>query len=447
MLDKSVALDLAEALLGAARRHGADAADAVVHGSLAHGISVRLGKLEDVERSESSSAGLRVFCGQRSATIATSDFTPAGIDALAARAVAMARAAPEDSYAGLAPADALAAGPFPDLDLSDGLEPRPEDLRDLALETEDAARAIPGVTNSEGASASVAGGVVALATSNGFAGSYSGGSHSLGVSTIAGEGARMQRDHASRSARHRADMPPPAEVGRLAGERTVARLDPDTLPSGPTTVVFDPRVGASLVGHLIAAMSAPAIARRASFLVGKLGEQLFAPGVALVEDPLKPRGLRSRPFDGEGLATRRRAWIEDGRVTGWLSNVASARQLGIALTGNAARGTGVPGVGAANLDFAPGAQSRDELVADIREGVLITELIGQGVNLTTGDYSRGAAGFRIVGGEIAGPVSGFTIAGNLLQMFGTMRPANDIEGWRAVNVPSLRIEDMVVAGA
>lgn len=438
----------AEALVAAARRAGADAADAVGRASVSHGVGVRLGALEDLDRSESVEAGLRVFVGRRSASVSTAELSSAAFTELATRAVAMARHAPEDPYAGLAPAEALARAPFADLDIADPADPSPETLRERALEAEDAARAVARVTNSEGGTATASRAVAALVTSNGFAQAYEGAAHALSASVIAGEGGAMQRDYASRSARHLADLPSPAETGRIAGERAVARLGPGSLASGPMPVVFDPRVSSSLVVHLLGAMGAPAIARKASFLAGREGERLFPAGLRIVDDPLRARGLRSRPFDGEGVACARRLLVDGGRLTGWLTNVASAAQLGLPLTGHAARGGGGggPGVSATNVDLEGGTGTVEDLIADIREGVLVDYLIGQGVNPVTGDYSRGAAGRRIVNGRIEGPVAGFTIAGNLLAMFAGLRAAGDLERWRPVNAPTLRVEGMTVAG-
>ncbi|MGN3974393.1 TldD/PmbA family protein [Tsuneonella sp. SYSU-LHT278] len=446
-MNYSALLDAAEALVAAARRHGADAADAVGRASVSRGVAVRLGALEDVDASEGREVGLRAFVGRRSASVSSADLSAAGIEELAERAVAMARLAPEDPYAGIAPAEALASGSFPDLAIADSAEPTPEDLRAKALEVEDAARTVHGVTNSEGGSASATRAHAALVTSAGFAGHYGGTAFSLSASVIAGEGEGMQRDYAMRSARHAADLPKAADVGRLAGERAVARLTPASVRSGAVPVVFDRRVSASLVGHLIGAIGAPSIARKASFLAGREHEVLFAPGIRIVEDPLKARGLRSRPFDGEGIACMPRTLVEEGRVTGWLTNVASAAQLGLPLTGHASRGgSGAPGVGTSNVDLHAGEETLSELIADIADGVLVDYLIGQGVNPVTGDYSRGAAGRRIVNGRIEGPVAGFTIAGNLLAMFAGMRVANDAESWRAINAPSLRVDGMTVAG-
>jgi len=447
MLTPSEATDRAHDLVMRARKAGADAADAVYSASSSESIQIRLGKLEDVERSEGEHIGLRVFVGKCSASIGSSDLSGDALDELAARAVAMARAAPEDQYAGLAPQDMLASGPFLDLDLVDPVEPGVHDLRAMAEEAEDAARAVPGVTNSEGGGASAGQGVFALATSHGFAAGYGSTSHSISTSVVAGDGADKQRDHAWRQAHHAADMPGAAELGQLAGTRTVARLNPGKLKSGPMSVMLDPRVSGTLIGHLLGAISGSSIARRSSFLLDKLGEQIFAPGIMLVEDPHRPRGLRSRAFDGEGLPTHGRNLVEDGRLTGWLMDSASARQLGERPTGHAARGGGgAPGVSVGNVHLEPGPLSPAALMADIRDGVYITELIGQGVNGVTGDYSRGASGFRIVNGEIAEPVAEFTIAGNLLAMFAALTPANDLEWYRAVNVPTLRVDGMIIAG-
>ena len=269
----------------------------------------------------------------------------------------------------------------------------------------------------------------------------------LSASVIAGEGSAMQRDYAYRSAHHFADLLSPAEIGQQAGERAVQRLHPGRLKSGTMPVVFDPRVGGSLIGHLAGAISGNAIARRASFLLGKDLAQVFAPGITIADDPLRLRGLSSRPFDGEGLPTAPRELVADGRLTGWLMDSAAARQLGAAPTGHAVRGAGgAPGVSPSNLHLAAGSLSVAELIADIAEGVLVTELIGSGLNAVTGDYSRGASGFRIVNGELAGPVAEFTIAGNLIAMFAALIPANDLEWYRNVNVPTIRIDGMMIAG-
>lgn len=447
MLTPLQAQERAQALIERARKAGADAADAVYIADASESVSVRLGRLEDVERSESEHIGLRVFVGRRSASIGSSDLSDDALAELAARALAMAQGAPEDPYAGLAPEELLFKGPFPDLELVDGGEPSPQELRALAEEAEDAARAIAGVTNSEGAGASSGGAVMALATSHGFAGAYAATSRSISASVVAGEGGAMQRDYAHRMARHREDLIAPSDIGRQAGERAVARLNPGRMKSGPAPVVLDPRVGGSLIGHLLGAMSGASIARRSSFLIGRLEEQLFDSAVRIVDDPLRLRGFRSRPFDGEGLRTAPRDIVRDGRITGWLMECASARQLGLAPTGHAGRGGGgAPGVSPGNLHLAAGSVSVAELIADIEDGVYVTELIGHGVNGVTGDYSRGASGYRIVKGEIAGPVAEFTVAGNLVDMFRAMTPADDLEWYRTINVPTIRVDGMTIAG-
>ncbi|MCJ2182074.1 TldD/PmbA family protein [Novosphingobium sp. 1949] len=447
MLSPQQAQDRAQDLVERARRAGADAADAIYAANASEGIQIRLGKLEDVERSESEHIALRVFAGKRSASIGSSDLSPAALDELAERAIAMARLAPEDAYAGLAPAERLSHAPWPELDMIDPAEPTPQTLRALAEEGEDAARAVAGVTNSDGASASAGRGVFALATSHGFSGGYASTNHSISVSVVAGEGQAKQRDNAWRQAHHAHDLPSAAEIGTLAGTRAVGRLNPGRVKSGPLPVVFDPRVAGTLVGHLLGAISGSAIARRSSFLLDKLGAQIFRPGTVIGEDSHRPRGLRSRPFDGEGLPTRTGNLVEDGRITGWLLDSASARQLGLEPTGHAARsGGGSPSVSVGNVHLGAGTLSPSELMADIKDGIYVTELIGQGVNGVTGDYSRGASGFRIVDGQLAGPVAELTVAGNLLAMFAELTPANDLEWYRAINVPTLRIDGMTVAG-
>ena len=446
MLSEQQALERAQMLVSAALDAGADAADALYAGGAATEISVRLGKLEDAGRSEGEEIGLRLFVGQRSASVSSSALAPELLRDLAERAVAMAKAAPEDPYAGLAPQERLMTGPAPALDLDDGGAQGPEALREAALAAEDAARAVPGVSNSEGGGASTGRSVVALATSTGFGGSYTRSSHSLSASVLAGEGAAKERDHAYRTARHASDLPGPAAIGRQAGERAVARLDPAAIKGGPMPVLFDPRVGGSLIGHLLGAISGPSVARRATFLLDAMGEALFDGGVTIIDDPHRMRGLGSKAFDGEGLPTARSKLIDRGVLTQWLLNVSSARQLGLEPNGHATRGAGgSPGVGATNVHMEPGNESPAALMANIERGVYLTELIGQGVNGVTGDYSRGAGGFLIEQGEITRPVSEFTVAGNLKDMFAAMVPADDLEFIRGLNVPTLRVDGMTVA--
>lgn len=444
MLPIPDALDRLQTLLAHARREGADAADAGYSAEASTNVSVRLGALEDVGRSESAGVGLRVFLGQRSASVSSSDFSPAALATLAERAVAMAREALEDPYAGLAPEALLLRDTPPDLGLDDGEEPSPDTLRAHALAAENAARAVAGVTNSEGGGAGAGRAIYALATSTGFARGYSGSSHSVSASVIAGEGDTMQRDYAYHSVRRAADLEDAAAIGRRAGERAVARVGPIKLPSGPLPILFDPRVASSLIGHLLGAISGPSIARATSFLLDKLGAQVFAPGIRIVEEPHRPSGLRSRPFDGEGLPTRARDIIADGVLSGWLLDSASARQLGLAPTGHASRGGGVS---TGNIYLAAGSATRDELLAAHPRALLVTELIGMGVNAVTGDYSKGAAGFLVENGQITAPVAEVTIAGNLVDMFARTVPGDDLEFRRGMDAPTLLIEGMTVAGA
>lgn len=446
MLTTDQARTRAHDIVARATAAGADAADAVFAADAALDVSVRLGKLEDVGRSESAELGLRVFVGRRSASVSTSDLSPAATDALVERAIAMAREAPEDPWAGLAPADRLLHGEPPLLDLDDGEEATPESLRDAALAAEAAARAVPGVTNSEGGGASASRSVWALATSTGFAGAYAATGYGLSASVLAGEGGGMQRDYAHHGARRRLYLESPDAIGREAGERAVARLNPGKLDSGPMPVVFDPRVGSSLLGHLVGAIGGAAIARRTSFLLDALGTRILPDGLSVRDDPHRPHGLRSRPFDGEGLPVSPTAIVEDGVLETWLLDSAAARQLGLEPTGHAARGVGgAPGVSTANLYLDGGKLPVATLLGDIANGVYVTELIGQGVNGVTGDYSRGAAGFRIENGRIGAPVAEFTIAGNLKDMLLNLTAANDLAFRYGTNVPTVRVDGMTVA--
>lgn len=446
MLTPSEAQTRAADIVSRARAAGADAADAVFAADAATEVSVRLGALEDVGRSESEELGLRVFVGRRSASVSSSDLSCAAMDALVERAVAMAREAPEDPWAGLAPEARLLRGDPPHLDLDDGGEVAPAELKALALAAEEAARAVPGVSNSEGGGASGSRSVWALATSHGFAGAYATTGYSVSASVIAGTGSGMERDYAYHSARHRMRLDAPDEIGTRAGERAVARLNPSKVASGAMPVVFDPRVGASLLGHLVGAIGGGAITRKTSFLLDALGTAVFAPGVTVRDDPHLPHGLRSRPFDGEGLVVSPVDIVSEGVLETWLLDSASARQLGLEPTGHAARGVGgSPGASTSNLYMAAGKLPVETLIGDIARGAYVTELIGQGVNPVTGDYSRGAAGFLIEDGRITRAVSEFTIAGNLKDMFAALTPANDLEFRHATNVPTLRIDGMMVA--
>jgi PmbA protein len=436
-----------EKLIEEARRAGADAADGMVVESVSASVSYRLGKLEDVERAESTDLGLRVFIGNQVAFVSSTDLSLSNIRGLTERAVAMARQAPEDIYATLAPPDRLAQS-WPDLDIEDRVEPSTELLVERARTVEGAAMAVSGVTNSEGGGASFGRTAIALATSRGFLGRYAATSHSVGVSVVAGEGTGMETDYESASARHTSDLESPDAVGRRAGERTVAKLGPRKMKSQSMPVVFDPRVSAGLLGHLSGAISGAAIARGVSFLKDRMGEAVFASGITIVDDPHRLRGLRSKPFDAEGVRNRRMVLVDGGVLQTWLLDCASAKRLGLETTGHAARGTGgPPSPSSTNLYMEPGTIEPQALIADIRLGLYITDLMGMGVNGVTGDYSRGASGFVIENGAIAYPVSGVTIAGNLKDMFRNLVPANDLRFRYGTNAPTLRVEGMTVAGS
>jgi PmbA protein len=436
-----------EAVIAAAKRQGADAADALLLESVSASVSYRLGNLEDVERSESSDLGLRVFVGNRVAMISSSDFSDESLAALPERAIAMARLAPEDKFAGLAPRDRLARA-VPDLDLEDKNEPAAETLVEWARTAEQAGLAVKGVTNSEGGGAGFSRMAIALATSEGFFGHYAGTSHNIGVAVLAGEGTGMERDYDHASARHAKDLPGAEAIGKSAGEKAVRRLNPRKVKSQNVPVVFDPREAGGLLGHFASAISGSSVARGTSFLKDRMGGEIFSPHIRIIDDPHRPRGLRSKPFDGEGVANAKRALIDKGVLTTWILDCASARQLGLATTGHAARGTGgPPAPSATNLYMEAGTLSPQALIADIKQGFYVTELMGMGVNGVTGDYSRGAAGFWIENGEIAFPVSEVTIAGNLKDMFRHLTPADDLEFRYGTNAPTCRIEGMTIAGA
>ena len=439
---------IAESLVERGIASGATAADALYIGDRSSGVQVRLGETESVSRSEGEEVGLRLFVGQRSATVASSDLSDEALGVLVERCLAMAREAPEDPYVGLAPADLLQQGELPFIDPDDSLEPDPAALRARALDAETVALKVAGVTNSTGASASASASTVALATSGGFSGAYRTSGHGCTAIMVAGEGATMQRDYAGHSTRYLEDLETASEIGQSAGERAVARLNPGRPKPGKYPVFFDPRVSMTLLGHLAGAISGSAIARKTSFLQDKLGQQVFAHGVTIVDDPLRLRGLRSRPFDGEGVRVSRQELVSNGALNQWIADSASARQLGIAPTGHAARGVGgAPGASPSNLYMEPGSRGRDELLASVAEGVLVIELIGQGVNGITGDYSRGAVGFMVRGGQIAEPVAEITVAGNLIDMFATLEPASDLEFRRGVDAPTILVPEMTVAAA
>jgi PmbA protein len=440
-------IDLLQDVIGKALKAGADAADAVlVEGtSLSH--ARRLGKTEKLERSEGQDLGLRVLVGKQQAIVSSSDRSPKMLAELVERTVAMARAVPEDPFCGLADPSEIARD-WPALDMLDPAEPSAETLIERARAAEEAALAVPGITNSEGAEAGWGRSRVAIAASNGFIGGYCGSHHAISASVIGGSGNGMERDYDFANSVYGADLRDPAEIGKRAGERTIRRLGARKMPTCRCPVVFDPRVARGFISHLLGAISGPSIARGTSFLRDKLHQRIFPETITITEDPHRQRGHRSKPFDAEGIANRRRALVDKGVLTTWLLDLRSARQLGMKTTGHAARGTASPPSPAAtNIWIEPGAVSPAELMADIKNGFYVTELMGMGVNGITGDYSRGAAGFWIENGQIAHPVSEMTVASNLNDMFGRMAVANDLEFRVGADSPTLRIDDLTVAGA
>ena len=446
LFDQTALTDRVDRLVKAALARGADAADAVALRGMSLAIEVRDGAVEESERAEGDDLGLRVLVGKRQAVVSTNDMASDGSAALAERAVAMARAAPEDKFAGLADA-ALLAHDFPDLDLIDPELPTITELEAMARAAEVAGLAVKGVAKSGGASASAGIGGMVLVTSHGFRGAYLGSRHGLSMTAIAGSGTGMERDYDYSSVLHAADLESPEKIGRTAGERALERLNPRKVSTRKVPVVFDRRVSGSLVSHLASAANGASVARKTSFLRDKMGEKLFADGIRIIDDPLRKRGLRSHPFDGEGVAGRKLALVDDGVLRSWILDCATARELGLATTGHAQRGvSSVPSPGASNLHLEAGRLSPEALIADIKDGFYVTDLIGMGANMVTGDYSRGASGFWIENGKRTFAVSEVTIAGHLLDIFRTLTPANDLEFRYGTNAPTVRLEGLTVAG-
>jgi PmbA protein len=439
--------ELLHDVVDAALKAGADAAETVVAERRSLSVTVRLGELEEVEREESRDLGLRVFIGKKQAVVSGSDISPAARAKLVERAVAMAKLAPEDPYCGFAPADRLARGPFPALDLHDPSEPSAEHLETLSRDAETAARAVKGVANSDGGSASWSDGAWRLVTSAGFEGRHEASSFSLSASAIAGEGSKMERGGEGRTTRHAADLPGAESTGAEAGRRAVERLDARKIESRTAPVIFENRLASSLLGPLVGAIAGPAVARGVSFLKDKLGQPLFSSEIDITEDPHRVRGLGSAPFDDEGVATVSRSIIDKGVLTTWLLNSASARQLGLETTGHASRGlAGAPGVSTHNLTLQPGARTRAELMKDAKAGLLVTSMFGPSLNANTGDWSVGVSGFWFEGGEIAYPVTEITVAGNLIELYARLIPGNDLEIRGSTNAPSILIDGMAIAG-
>lgn len=439
----------AEALLDAATRAGAEAADVLVSEGSSLSIDVRSGALEQAERAEGVEIGLRVLLGHRQACVSASDTAPRTLDEMARRAVAMAREAPEDPYVGLADPQQLARDwDVGALDLVDpDPDPAPATLQERALAAEAAALAVPGVSQVQSASAAAGWGAVELAATNGFRGGYARSSRIISCVAITGEGSGMEREVHFEGHAHGADMPDAAEIGRIAGERAAARANPRRPRTGAWPVIYDERVAGSLIGHLLAAINGTAIARGASWLRDALGEQILPEGLSLVEEPHRARISGSRPFDAEGLPTARREIVSAGRLEGWVLDLATGRKLGMDSTANAQRSAAAPpSPGTSNVTLTPGALKRDALLREAGTGLLVTSMLGASINPTTGDYSRGASGFWIENGEIAWPVNECTIAGNLRDMLLRLAPANDARPHLSTQVPSLRVEGLVIAG-
>ena len=447
MADTYDQLSLLSDLIDSALKQGADAADAVVFDASSVSVSCRLGELEKLERSESNDLGLRVFVGKQQAIVSSTDFEPDTLQDVVERAVAMAKAVPEDPYCGLAETEQLVTDP-PTLEICDTEEPSNDVLIDAARKAEDAARAVNGVTNTEGAETGWSNARIAIATSNGFARTYATSSHSLAASVLAGEGTDMERDYDYTSSVYYADLADPIEIGRSAGERAVKRLNARKVETQQVPVIYDPRVSGGIIRHFASGINGSSISRGTSFLKESMGQNVFSDGINIIDDPHRNRGLRSKPFDAEGLPNAKKYLAEDGILKTWVMDLASSRQLGLSSTGNAARGTASPPSPAVtNLYMEAGDKSPAELMSDISSGFYITELIGMGINMVTGDYSRGATGFWIENGEITYPVTEMTVAGNLKDMFINLTPADDLEFRFGTDAPTIRIDGMTVAGS
>jgi PmbA protein len=441
------AQDLLDGLIAKAKARGADAADAVLVNVTALSHAERFGKPEHLERAESRDAGLRVFFGKQQAVASSNDWDAASLDEMVDRAIAMARVVPEDPNCGLADPDQLFQGEAPNLDTHDPEEPSAEVLIARAHDAEQAALAVKGVTNSEGAEASWSNSEVTLAASNGFNATYATSRHGVGVSIVAGEGTEMERDYEFSSAVYGADLDDSKTVGRAAGERVMKRLNPRKVATTTAPVVFDPRVSHGLLGHFAGAINGSGIARGTSFLKDSMGEQVFTSDITIIDDPHRQRGLRSKPFDAEGIPNGRRKFVDNGVLTSWVLDLRTARQLGLKTTGNASRGvSGAPSPSLTNFYMEPGTLSREALIGEIENGFYVTELMGFGISGLTGDYSRGAAGFWIENGEIAYPVSEITIASNLKDMYLDLTAADDLAFRYGSNAPTLRIGSMTIAG-
>ena len=440
---------LTHALIDAAKKAGADHADALAVQGTSVAIDIRAGQLETAERSEGTEIGLRVLIGRRQACVSASDISDATVRALAERAVAMAKEAPADPYAGLADASQIAKEwNLASLEMEDpAAEPTASELETAARDVEAAAMSVNGITQVE-ASGAYSRRAMHLSASNGFSGGYGRTSHSLSAVAFTGTGTAMERDWAAEGRTFRADMPGAEGIGLVAADRALQRAGAVRPRTGTYPVVYDERVASSLIGHLISAANGAAVARGATWLRDALGQQVLPKGLSVIEDPHRPRISASRPFDGEGLATRRRVIVEDGILMGWTLDLATGRKLGMPSTASAARGvSSPPSPSTSNIDLTPGTRTQRDLIAEMGTGLLITSMIGSTINPTTGDYSRGASGFWVENGEICYPVNECTIAGNLRDMLLRIIPANDARDHLSTRVPSLLIDGMTLAGA
>ncbi len=433
-------------VLDMAKQQGADDADAIFISGADISVGRRLGKMEEVERAESQAIGLRVIIDQRQAIVSASDITKDKLVILTERAVSMARQSPQDPYIGLAPNDILAQD-IANLKLEDEAEPTTSWLFEQCTQAEEAALAISGITNSEGASAQFSRHKISLATSNGFAAEYGQTAITVSVSAIAGQGTNMERDYDYVQKRHLCDLPPVSDIGVSAAKKALARLGAKQVSSCQVPVIFDPRVGCTLLHNFLSAISGSAVARGTSFLRDKMGQQIFAADINIIDNPQIEKGLGSKPFDAEGVKGEKLELVKDGKLQHWLLNCRSANQLSLISNGRAQRSvSAAPLPAATNCYILPGKSTSQELISDIKAGFYVTDCFGMGVNIITGDYSQGAAGFWIENGEISYPVNEVTIAGRLQDMFMNITAADDLEFRYRSNTPTLRIDKMTVAG-
>ena len=437
-------LERAEKLIQAAKKSGADAADAVVVRGKSKSVSVRLGKVENTQSAESDDFSLRVFVGNKVASVSAGQ---GGDDqALAERAVAMAKVSPEDPYVSLANKEDL-VDEIIDLDLFDDTEISASDMTDAALAMEESAMAAEGVANSLGAGASAGMGGLVLATSDGFSGSYSVSNFGRSVSVLAGQGTAMERDYEFDSRVFYSDLDDPDVIGKSAAERAVKRLNPRQVPTASdVTIVFDPRVSRGIFGHLIGAINGASIARKTSFLRDEMGKQVMPENITIIDDPKIARKSASRPFDGEGVDGQVMTMVNKGILENWYLSTSLAKQLELKTNGRGSRSGNNVGASSTNVIVSAGEMSATDLIGSVKSGLYVTEVIGQGVNMVTGEYSRGASGYWIENGVLTFPVSEITIASNLKDMFKRIVLADDIDPKYSIAAPTIAVEGMTLAG-